>query len=74
MTNLFKGGLHVNHFSRLGCVWGVPGVQHGDAVLLDFLLEETELSLHLVAPANLVDKLALEGVGVRIQIAKLDQT
>ena len=58
----------VNDFLSLTCV-----IHHGDVVPLDLLLQEPELALHLVAPADLVHELALERVGVGVQVAELHQ-
>lgn len=60
--------LKVNHFAGLRCLWALAGVQHRDTVLLDLLLQVPEFTLHLVAAAHLIDKLALERVDVRIEL------
>lgn len=68
VLQLLEGGLQVDHLPRLGSFGALAGVQHRDAVLLDFLLQVAQLALHLVAPAHLVDELALERIDVRVEL------
>lgn len=57
--------LKINHLPRL---WGLGtlarDLQHRDPIPTDFLLQVTELSLHLVTSTDLIDEFALERVHV----------
>merc|ERR1740123_2032249 len=70
---LLESGLKINHLSRLGRLWGVATVQHWDFIFLNLLLQEPQLSFHLIASSDLIDKLPLEGIYVRVKIPELDQ-
>ena len=54
MLELFKGGLQVDHFAWLRGLGTLGPLHHRDVVLLDLLLQEPQLPLHLVAPSHLI--------------------
>ena len=43
-----------------------------NVALFQLFVEVSQLPLHLVTPANLVDELALEGIHVRVQLRTRD--
>ncbi len=49
-------------------------VDHLDATLFDFRFDKIQLPFHLLASPDLIDKLPLEDVDVRIEVAELDET
>lgn len=61
--------LQVDHLPRLRRLGALPrDLQHGDSVAADLLLEVAQLALHLVAPTDLIDELALERVHVGVEL------
>uniref|UniRef100_A0A1I8J5W1 Secreted protein n=1 Tax=Macrostomum lignano TaxID=282301 RepID=A0A1I8J5W1_9PLAT len=73
VLQLLQVGLKVDHLAGIRSFGIVAGVQHWHAVLLDLLLQVTQLPLHLVTAADFVDKLSLEGVGVGLEVAELHE-
>ena len=53
ILKFLESGFQVNHLPGLGSLGWLPAVHHRDAVLLDLLLEEAQLTLHLITPAYL---------------------
>lgn len=70
MYIVFYPYLQVNHLTGLRSLGTLASVQHGYAVLLDLLLQVAQLALHLIAAADLVHELSLEGVHIRIELCK----
>lgn len=65
--------LKIDHLPRLRGFGALPGyLQHGDPIPANLLLQVTKLPLHFIAAADLVDKLSLERVHVRVQLRKTE--
>ncbi|MPC34774.1 hypothetical protein E2C01_028174 [Portunus trituberculatus] len=66
--------LQINHLSGLRCSRVLSSVNDLQLVLEYLLLQVPQLAVHLITPPHLVDKLALEGIHIRADLANLRHT
>ena len=68
MRENLESNLKIDHFAWLRSLGILAIIQHWYSVLLDLLLQVTELPFHLIATSHLVDEFSLESIHIRIEL------